>query len=153
MRTDAIVEWLERIVVGGVAITTEALVHATDGQELTFTQWRAILLLGFDDDGCRVGEVAATLHASLPTASRLLRRLERRGLVTLEPDTADRRATRARLTAAGRHLRGAVLDHRRDRLAAIVADARPSPAADDTLRDLADQFERRARPSDEDAHR
>lgn len=139
-----VVMWLERIVFGGVAITTEALVHAP-GEELTFTQWRALLFVGEDDYGCRVGEVASRLHSSLPTASRLLRRLERRGLLTLERDEEDRRATRARLTPVGVDLRSSVLDYRRNEIAAIAGQVRLSAATDGVLRDLAARFEARGR--------
>jgi DNA-binding MarR family transcriptional regulator len=141
MSRKQVVDWLEGIVFGGVALTSAALAHATDGRELTFTQWRAILSVGEDEDGCRVGEVARLLHASLPTTSRVLRRLERRGLLTLERDEHDRRATRARLTARGATLRSSVLAYRRGQIAAIVDEVELSAAADRALRDLAAQFD------------
>ncbi|HEY7331479.1 MAG TPA: MarR family winged helix-turn-helix transcriptional regulator [Candidatus Limnocylindria bacterium] len=143
MSREQVVDWLEGIVFGGVAITTAALEYATDGQELTFTQWRAILFVGEDAGGCRVGEVATLLHASLPTTSRLLRRLERRGLLALKRDEQDRRATRARLTEAGAALRSAVLAYRRDRIAAIVDQANPPASAHRALRNLAMRFDAR----------
>lgn len=139
------VDWLAGIVFGGVAITTTALQAATDGQELTFTQWRAIVRVGEREDGCRVGEVAARLNAALPATSRLLRRLERRGLLTLERDEADRRATRARLTDRGTELRSSVLAYRKAEIAAIVDHVKPSAAADRVLRDLASGFNARGR--------
>lgn len=143
MARDEIVEWLAGIVFGGVAITTTALQAAADGQELTFTQWRAILRVGEVDDGCRVGEVAARLNAALPATSRLLRRLERRGLLTLERDESDRRATRARLTESGALLRSSVLAYRKKEIAAIVDEVQPSAAADRVLRELASRFDAR----------
>ena len=72
MARDELVDWLAGIVFGGVAITTTALQAAADGQELTFTQWRAIVRVGEQEDGCRVGEVAARLNSALPATSRLL---------------------------------------------------------------------------------
>jgi DNA-binding MarR family transcriptional regulator len=140
---DEIVDWLAGIVFGGVAITTTALQTAVDGQELTFTQWRAIVRVGEQANGCRVGEVAARLNAALPATSRLLRRLERRGLLTLERDEGDRRATRARLTDSGATLRSSVLAYRKAEIAAIVDQVRPSTAADRVLRDLASRFDAR----------
>ena len=86
---------LERIAIGTVGLTTRALAHAETDFELTFPQWRAILVVGADTNGARVGEVAARVGVTLPATGRLLRRLERRGLTTLGPDDADRRATRA----------------------------------------------------------
>jgi DNA-binding MarR family transcriptional regulator len=137
------VDWLESIVFGGVAMTASALEEATEGQELTFTQWRAILTVGQAVEGRRVGEVAAFLPASLPTTSRLLRRLERRDLLTLERDVQDRRATRARLTDAGHRLRQLVLAYRWAEIAAIVATVRVGPGAGTVLRDLAARFAQR----------
>lgn len=142
MARKEIVDWLEGIVFGGVAITTEALIYATR-EELTFTQWRAILFVGEDAEGCRVGEVGGLLHASLPTTSRLLRRLERRGLLTLERDEQDRRATRARLTPAGIEMRSSVLTYRRNELAAIADEVKPPASANRVLRTLAARFDAR----------
>jgi DNA-binding MarR family transcriptional regulator len=140
---DEIVDWLAGIVFGGVAITTTALQAAADGQELTFTQWRAILRVGEQQDGCRVGEVATRLNAALPATSRLLRRLERRGLLTLQRDERDRRATRARLTDGGAMLRSSVLAYRKAEIAAIVDEVQPSSAGDRVLRELAARFDAR----------
>ncbi len=115
---------LERIVMGSVALTTLALEEAGAGFELTFTQWRALLVLGESDEGARIGEVAARVRVTLPATSRLLRRLERRGLTALAVDDQDRRATRARLTDRGRAMREAILAYRR---AAIMDLARVLP--------------------------
>lgn len=140
MTRDQVIDWLETVVFGGVAITAEALAYATS-EELTFTQWRAIVLIGESQGGCRVGEVAGFLHATLPTTSRRLRRLERRGLLTLERDEEDRRATRARLTDAGAKLRTSVLAYRRDEIRAMVSEVRLSATGDRVLRELAVQFD------------
>jgi DNA-binding MarR family transcriptional regulator len=143
MTHEQIVAWLEEIVFGGVALTTEGLEYATGGRELSFIQWRAVLLIGGDEDGFRVGQVASFLHAALPSTSRLLRRLERRGLLTLERDEQDRRATRARLTSAGAELRSSVLAYRRNEISAMVQKVKPASASDRTLRDLAALFNAR----------
>ena len=86
----SITDDLERIAIGMVGLTTRALAHAESDLELTFPQWRAILVVGADTDGARIGEVAARVGGTIPATSRLLRRLERRGLVTLATDDADR---------------------------------------------------------------
>lgn len=143
MSSEPIVDWLEGIIFGGVAITNDALEQATEGQELTFTQWRAILFVGEREGGCRVGEAARFLGASLPAASRLMRRLERRGLLVLERDERDRRATLARLTATGAALRSSVLAYRRQEIAAIVAEVKPPDSAERALRDLGARFDAR----------
>jgi len=141
---DALAVDLERIVMGSVALTTLALEEAGAGSELTFTQWRALLVLGESDDGARIGEVAARVGVTLPATSRLLRRLERRGLTTLAADQQDRRATRARLTDRGRAVREAILTHRRATIREIAA-ALPEPDRLDLahgLRAIATELER-----------
>lgn len=153
MARDEIVDWLAGIVFGGVAITNSALQAATRGQELTFTQWRAILFVGEHANGCRVGEVAARLQAALPATSRLLRRLERRDLLTLTRDERDRRATRARLTQSGAALRSSVLAYREAEIAAIVEEVQASAAAHRMLRDLAARFNARGRQTSAPADR
>jgi DNA-binding MarR family transcriptional regulator len=116
---------LERITVGAVGLTTEALARAETDFEMTFPQWRAVLVVGGNADGARVGEVATRVGVTRPATSRLLRRLERRGLTSLTADAADRRATRVRLTSRGQEIRSAILAHRRvvlDRIAADLVD-------------------------------
>ncbi len=49
----------------------------------------------------RIGAVAHALGVGAPTASGIVERLVRRGLVTRQEDPADRRATVARLTPRG----------------------------------------------------
>jgi DNA-binding MarR family transcriptional regulator len=141
---DALTNELERIVVGAVGLTTRALARADAGFELTFPQWRALLVLGENTDGARVGAVATRVGVTVPATSRLLRRLERRGLTALSVDEADRRATRARLTEQGRAVRAAILGHRRaalrDAIAAIGNADRFDLRAG--LRAVADELER-----------
>ena len=119
---DALADDLERIAVGAVGLTTRALGTADTGFELTFPQWRALLVLGEEPDGARIGEVAARVGVTLPATSRLLRRLERRGLTALSVDELDRRATRARLTDRGRTVRQTILAHRRAVLREIAEE-------------------------------
>lgn len=118
---DMLADHLERIAVRAVGLTTRALAQADTGFELTFPQWRALLVLGESADGARVGEVAARVGVTLPATSRLLRRLERRGLTALAVDEQDRRATRARLTDHGRAVREAILTHRRTALREVAS--------------------------------
>ncbi|HEX7398592.1 MAG TPA: MarR family transcriptional regulator [Candidatus Limnocylindrales bacterium] len=142
--TQALAADLERIAVGAVGLTTRALAQADTGFELTFAQWRALLVLGEGEEGARIGEVAARVGVTLPATSRLLRRLERRGLTTLAADQQDRRATRARLTDRGRAVREAILTHRRATIREIAA-ALPEPDRLDLahgLRAIATELER-----------
>jgi DNA-binding MarR family transcriptional regulator len=63
-----------------------------------------------------VQQLRARLDLDSGYLSRMLRSLERDGLVAVEPDAADRRVRRARLTAAGRAER-ALIDRASDELA------------------------------------
>ena len=67
-------------------------------------------------DGCDVRELRSRLDLDSGYLSRLLRSLEKSGLVSVRPSEADRRVRTARLTARGRRER-AVLDARSDELA------------------------------------
>ena len=141
---DALADELERVAVGAVGLTTRALAQAETGFELTFPQWRALLVVGEEPDGARIGEVAARVGGTLPATSRLLRRLERRGLTVLSVDELDRRATRARLTDYGRIVREAILAHRRAALREVAAGLAPSEQRrlKDGLRAIAAGLER-----------
>lgn len=90
-----------------VGLTTLALAGA-GVPELTLVQWRALVLVG-RGDGLRVGEIAARTATSPPSMSRIIRRLERRGLVRMDRDVRDRRAILVSLTPEGRRIRGAVI--------------------------------------------
>jgi DNA-binding MarR family transcriptional regulator/GNAT superfamily N-acetyltransferase len=74
------------------------------------------LLWEIGDAGADLGSIRARLELDSGYLSRLLRMLEREGLVVVEPSDRDRRARNVRLTAAGRAER-AVLDRRSDEVA------------------------------------
>lgn len=138
---------LDRIVIGAVGLTTDALAEAAPDTELTFPQWRALLILGEVPDGARVGQVATRVGATLPATSRLLRRLARRDLVILATDELDRRATRARLTSHGQEVRAAILAYRTAALREIAsrltsgADSGVASPRRSSLEALANAFE------------
>jgi DNA-binding MarR family transcriptional regulator len=120
---------LERIVYGGVAITNLAL--AETALEITLPQWRVLVVVGESTDGAAVSEIAARIGAAVSPASKLVTRLERRGLLTTAKDTVDRRVTRVRLTDAGATLRTHVLDCRREYISRALDAAGPAPAGSD----------------------
>jgi DNA-binding MarR family transcriptional regulator len=94
-----LVDAIERIIIAGVAMTNAALSSARPGLDLSFQQWRVLVVLGERPNGLAVREISRLIDVTLPATGRQLRRLERRGLVLLEPDQHDRRVTRVRLTA------------------------------------------------------
>ena len=130
---------LERLVVGSVAITARAIVAAD--AELTFVQWRVLLVVGEREDGQAVGEIATRIGAHASPASRVVSRLKRRGLVSTGKGDLDKRVVCVRLTAAGRDLRARVLDLRRRDLADVLEVVSMTPEESEALARLAQAFE------------
>jgi DNA-binding MarR family transcriptional regulator len=104
---------LDRVIVAAVGTTTIALAEANPAGDLTFPQWRVLVVVGEAASGLWVSEIAHRIGSSSPSASRLIRRMERAGLVSAERDERDRRATVVRLTRQGAQLRSTVIAHRR----------------------------------------
>src|SRR3954471_7705167 len=95
-----VVALFERIVIGGVALTASAL--ATAGGEVTFLQWRVLMVTGDPPGGLPVGEIGRRIGAAAPSATRVIRRMERQGLVVLTREDADRRHVLVSLSPDGR---------------------------------------------------
>ncbi len=72
------------------------------GLELTPQQARALLQL---DQPCPMGSLADRLHCDASNITGIADRLETRGLVSREPDPADRRVKALALTPRGRRAR------------------------------------------------
>ncbi len=132
---------LERLTLATVAVTTRALSETAGPTELTFLGWRVLVLLGLDEGSLRLRDIAERLGASAPSTSRLIRRLERRGLVTTGPDPADRRGLRVGLSDEGDRVRRAVLDRRRE----ILTEALAQPLSGDRDRAITQLADRLAR--------
>jgi DNA-binding MarR family transcriptional regulator len=141
MSEQDLTDLLERLVLAGVAITTRALTEATPDLDLTFPQWRVLLVVGERRDGATVSEVSARVGVTVPATSRQLRRLARRGLLEIRRDERDRRAARARLTERGAAARDAILEYRHERIAEIVAGLQVSSSTSHALARIADAFD------------
>jgi DNA-binding MarR family transcriptional regulator len=72
-----------------------------------------LTLVGEPHPGNHVRGVGQRVGVSAPSASRLLRRLEDRGLIELQRDATDRRFMRVRLTPSGEAARTKVIERRR----------------------------------------
>ncbi len=120
MTEPLVAESLEQIIVAGVALTTVALTAARPGLDLTFPQWRVMVVLGEEPAGVRISKVAYRVGVTLPATSRQIRRLERRGLVEVAPDLRDRRAAVASLTESGWDARDAVVAYRAAQLRTLA---------------------------------
>ena len=114
-----------------------------DASGLTAPRLSALSVLVFG--GARtIGELAAAEQVRPPTISRLVRELERDGLVTRETDAGDARVQRVRATRPAEALLVAGRARRVTRLAAEVAAL--SAAERRLLRDALPLLERLARP-------
>ncbi len=92
-----------------------------------------------------IGDLAAAEQVRPPTISRLVKELERDGLVTRDRDPEDGRVQRLRATARGRRT---LEDGRRRRVAKLAADLARLPAAERRLlARAADSLEKLSRPA------
>ena len=66
-----------------------------------------------DNEGLRVIDIAASTGVGVPSVSRTVETLVRRGLLTRQPSPSDRRAVEVRLTDAGRELLAEANESRR----------------------------------------
>ena len=80
---------VERLLSAGIGITARAIEQTPEAKDLTLLQWR-VLVVAAEPSGARIGEVATHLGVSVPSASRLVRRVEARDLVTATRDAEDR---------------------------------------------------------------
>src|SRR5262245_30267714 len=98
-----LVHAIERLLSAGIGITARAIGDAPGAATLTLGQWR-VLMIACSTEGLRVGELAAHLGISVPSASRMIRRIEAQGLLTATRAREDRRVTVVRPTEAGQRL-------------------------------------------------
>ena len=138
---DDLVQVLERIVIGGVAITARALGEGAPGMDLTFPQWRVLLVVGETDQGATISTVARRVGVTVPATSRQLRRLADRGLITIAPDITDRRSVRVQLTHEGRRVRTTILGYRLQRIGEIAGRSRASADVLRALNGIAEAFD------------
>src|SRR5664280_925039 len=75
-----VLDQLDQLAVELVAATNAAIVDVGAG-DLSFSQWRMLMVLGSSGGSLRIHEIAERVSASMSSASRLVGRMERRGLV------------------------------------------------------------------------
>ncbi len=112
---DPVVLDLERLARVLVSATAIAIAEGSPATELTVQQWRIHVILAHAG-ALRLRDVAIALHASQPSASRLVRRLERNGLVARVRAPDDGRGILVRLTSDGMAVHDAVVARRREML-------------------------------------
>jgi DNA-binding MarR family transcriptional regulator len=121
-----VLDQLEQLAVELVAVTNAAIFDVGAG-DLSLLQWRTLMVLGSSEEPLRVNELADRASASMPSASRLIRRMERRGLVSISRDPSDGRGRRIALTPAGEALRRNVIARRRDLIDGALAELSEEP--------------------------
>ena len=121
----ATIDALESLAIGSVAVTTLALAQA--GVELTFAQWRALMVVAEDEEGATISEIAAAIGSATSPASRLVTRMRDRGLVRTRKDARDHRATRVHLSERGWAVRDRVVARRRELLGSALRQLPPLP--------------------------
>jgi DNA-binding MarR family transcriptional regulator len=105
-----------------VAIAARSL--ATVGEDITLTQYRALVVLAYTGER-RITDLATELDVNSSTATRLVDRLVRRKLVRRSTHPDDRRATRLELTTDGRAVVAAVTARRRADVSRILRKMPP----------------------------
>ena len=121
-----VLDQLDQLAVELVAATNSAIVDVGAG-DLSFSQWRMLVVLGSSGGSLRIHEIAERVSASMPSASRLVGRMERRGLVTSARDPIDLRGRRVALTADGEALRLRVVRRRRAMIEERLGDLPHDP--------------------------
>jgi DNA-binding MarR family transcriptional regulator len=123
MTTDEMAAWQRLVAV------VELLPPALDAQllrdaKLTHFEYTVLMVLAdAAERTARMTAIAASTNATLPRLSHVVRRLEERGLVERFPCPEDRRATNARITAAGLALLDAAAPGHHDTVRSVVLDA------------------------------
>jgi DNA-binding MarR family transcriptional regulator len=99
---------------------------------VSVVQLRALTVLSTEEGGANLGRLAAGMGVTVSTASRLVDRLVRAGLLDRRPSPVSRREVSLALTPAGRELLerydGLRLQSLRAGLAELPTDARPHVA-------------------------
>lgn len=114
------------LVVDAVVSASRALVGmaarslADTGEEVTLSQYRSLVVLASRGPQS-VGELAEAVAVTAPTASRMVDRLVRKGLVRRRTSSSDRRQIRVAVTASGRDLIDRVTAHRRREIEELLA--------------------------------
>jgi len=80
---------------------TRGLVHILKAEDLSSTQYNVLRILRGAPEGLPCGEIASRMITRDPDITRLLDRLEKRGLISRCRETKDRRMVMARIAPQG----------------------------------------------------
>ena len=82
-------------------LLSRGLAHLLKAEDISATQYNVLRILRGSPAGLPCGEIASRMITRDPDVTRLLDRLERRGLISRSRDAKDRRAVVARITPEG----------------------------------------------------
>ena len=82
-------------------LLSRAPAHILKSEDLSPTQYNVLRILRGSPDGLPCGEIASRMITRDPDITRLLDRLEKRGLISRWRETRDRRVVMARITPPG----------------------------------------------------
>jgi DNA-binding MarR family transcriptional regulator len=135
---------IELLILQGGAIIGPSAGTPPEVRELSLAQYRALDFVAAAPDGLRISELARRRYTRGPqSASKIVRRLEERGLVQVERGTqADRRAAVVRLTETGERIWSDLSAQRRQLLADVLADTALPAEAGPVLEAVAAAIER-----------
>jgi DNA-binding MarR family transcriptional regulator len=119
-----VIDGVERVVVASVGLTARAVTDVA--ADLTLGQWRVLVLVD-RPGGMAVGSIATALGAKMAAVSRLISRLQRRGLVETRRADFDARVVLVSLTSVGEALRTRIVERRRSDLVAMLEGAELTP--------------------------
>jgi DNA-binding MarR family transcriptional regulator len=92
--------------------------------DITPPQFNALLTL-IGEGSLTIGELGEKMYLACSTATDLVDRMERNGLVIRERDTADRRVIRLKVLDKGHQMRNEVLDARKNYLSTVLEKISP----------------------------
>jgi DNA-binding MarR family transcriptional regulator len=87
-------------------ILSRGLIQVLKTEDVSSTQYNVLRILRGAPEGLPCGEIASRMITRDPDVTRLLDRLEKRGLISRCRETKDRRMVMARITAEGLKLLG-----------------------------------------------
>src|SRR6266702_3940566 len=82
-------------------LLSRGLAQVLKNEELSATQYNVLRILRGSPDGLPCGEIASRMITRDPDVTRLLDRMEKRGLISRFRDTKDRRTVIGKITAEG----------------------------------------------------
>lgn len=132
---------LEHLVIHGGSMTSRALRTHPETSGLSVVQYRLFVLVA-TRNGARVGELARLLGEAPQHASRLIRRLEARGLVRTARGETDRREVYVWATEVGARLWSDIGTWRRSQIRDALADITLDDDVVAILETLAERFAR-----------